>query len=530
MGCPFGDASPLMMEEAVVVVDYSVGTGSAGRLIIHDSGTTVEFLIRCDDPATNVGTLRWSGVVNGVSVSGAVGWPSGGGTRRVGGPWTVSRTQSVSFTMQATGTMGLGGPATVKATISRPVPNAPTGVAITRVSDSQQTLNWLRQSTYTSVVIQRSTNDGAWQQVGVASGNAFTFTDKSTASNRRYRYRVAGVAASGQSAWSAPSAYVYTTPSAPTGIKAVRAGDNITVSASGLPPYYTGFDVRDGSTVIASNVSLPYTHVNPDPAVPHVYTVQAYISLNSLYSAWSSPSNTVQLISPPNAPTGLTPNGAVWASDEDAVFRWAHNAVDSSPQSAFELQYRVDGGVWTPVTGTTAEQVAVALPVGAVDWQVRTKGSHPDFSPWSAVASFEVIDRPGVAVVQPADAWDASILVVEWTWFQAQGRPQSGWQFELLDAANQVVESRNGSGSSGALQANTRLTEGTWTVRVRAASGEVWSLWATETFTVTFDPPAEPVLSGVWDESQGGVGLAVASEEFGVAVLDGGVWYAEVGD
>ena len=100
----------------------------------------------------------------------------------------------------------------------------------------------------------------------------------------------------------------------------------------------------------------------------------------------------------------------------------------------------------------------------------------------------------------------------------------------MLDGGAVVVESRNGSGGTTALQLNTRLTEGEWTVRVQAATGEVWSEWATETFTVVFDPPAEPVLSGVWDEGQGGVQIAVTGEEFGAAVLDGGVWYAEVGD
>jgi hypothetical protein len=220
----------------------------------------------------------------------------------------------------------------------------------------------------------------------------------------------------------------------------------------------------------------------------------------------------------------------VWASDTDVLFTWKHNPVDSSAQSEFELQYRIDDGAWVPVTGTTAQQASVTLDVSSVDWQVRTKGAHPDWSPWSAVATFTIIDRPGVAVVQPADTWDASILLIEWTWFQAQGRPQSAWRFELLDAGNQVVEARNGSGPQTAPQASTRLREGTWTVRAQAATGEVWSLLATETFTVTFDPPGAPVISGEWDETQGGVQLAVAGEEYGVAVLTGGIWYAEIGE
>ena len=506
-----------------------IEVGTAGRLTITDDGTRVRFSVSCTDGATRTGGYRWYGTVNGSPVGGTISLPAGFGSRLLG-EWVVSKTQTVKLGQHATGTMGLGGAASFSTKIARPAPNAPSDLTITRVSDSQQTLNWSRHSTYTSVVVQRRTNGGSWQAVGTASGNAYTFTDKTTAKDKKYEYRVAGVAASGQSEWSNIDT-VYTTPAVPTGIKAARSGNNIVVSATATSSIASGFDVRDGSSVIAENVSLPYTHVAPDAAVPHTYTARAVrTSPDALASAWSPASNTVQLLTKPNAPTNLKPNGAVWPSDTDVLFSWSHNAVDSSPQSEFELHYRRDGGAWTTITGTTSSQASAAVDVAAVEWQVRTKGAHPDWSDWSAVASFTVIDRPGVAVVQPAGTWDASILVPEWTWFQAQGRPQSAWQVELLDAGNNVVESRNGSGATTALQLNTRLTEGVWTLRARGATGEVWSLLATETFTVAFTPPGAPVLYGEWDELQGGVQIAVSGEEYGGAVLVDGVWYARIGE
>lgn len=506
------------------MADLSVG--NRGTLRITDDGSTVAFYVLCSDPQTYVNSYRWYGTVNGVAVGGTISLPRGFGSRLLGA-WHVGTTQTVSLGQHATGTSGLGGAASFSAGIYRPPPAAPYNLSVSRVSDSQQTLNWARGATYSSVVVHRSTDGGAWQQVGVAGGNASTFTDLSTQGNRRYDYRVAGVAVSGQSGWSG-TATIYTSPATPTGVSAARDGNNIVVNASGRPPHATGYDIRDGESVIASNVSLPWTHVTPNPAVPHAYTVRAV--RGSVVSGWSAVSNTVQLLTAPNAPTGLTPNGAVRAADEDVVLKWSHNPVDSSPQSAFEARYRIDGGAWTTLTGTTAQQVSLPLPVAAVEWQARTKGAHPDWSPWSAVATFTVIDRPGVAVVQPFDEWDASILVAEWTWFQAQGRPQSAWQVELLDAGNNVVESRNGSGATTALQLNTRLTEGVWTLRARGATGEVWSLWATETFTVAFTPPGAPLLAGDWDELQGGVQLAVSGEEYGGAVLVDGVWFARIGE
>ncbi|QMU97849.1 fibronectin type III domain-containing protein [Microbacterium esteraromaticum] len=405
-------------------------------------------------------------------------------------------------------------------------PETPTGLSATRVSDSQQTLNVTVPWGAVKMVWQRSTDDGAWQTLATVTASG-TYTDKSTQANRKYTYRVAASNGGGQGPWSS-TATIYTSPAAPTGVSAARtAADDIRVDASGRPAWATSFNIRDGGALVASGVSLPWTHVDPNPADTHTYTVQGVVS--GIAGAWSSPSNTVQLISPPSPPQSLSPNGAVAPSDESVTLSWVHSPVDSSPQSAYELQYRAPGGAWTVLTGTTAQARAVTLPVGAVEWQVRTKGAHPDWSPWSATASFTVIDRPGVAVVQPADTWDASTLTAVWTWFQAQGRPQSAWRVELLDATGTVVESRTGSGATATLQLATRLTEGAWTVRAQAATGEVWSAWGVEAFTVAFTPPVEPVLTGVWDESQGGVQITVSGEQFGVAVLDEGAWYAEVG-
>jgi hypothetical protein len=371
-------------------------------------------------------------------------------------------------------------------------------------------VSWVKSGTATSVVVQRSTGGGPWQQVGAPSGNITSFSDTTTGANARYVYRVALVSPGGQSAWSASSASVYTSPPAPTGVSAVRSGSSIIVDASGVSGYATGVNVMDAATVVASGVSLPWTHVSPNASVPHTYKLQAVVP-GGLVGPWSSPSNTVQLIAPPLAPTGLTPNGAVTASDTDVTFSWVHNPVDSSAQSAFELQHRAPGGAWTTISGTTASQVTATLPVGDREWQVRTKGADPSFGPWSAVAVVTVITRPGVAVTQPDTTWDASVLTVGWSWFQPEGRPQSAWRLELLDSNAQVVEARSGSGATSTFTVTTRLTPGDWTVRVQAATGDVWSPWGEQTFTVVFDPPAPPLLDGSWSEETGVVTLTVTA-------------------
>ncbi|OJU39678.1 MAG: hypothetical protein BGN97_00210 [Microbacterium sp. 69-10] len=388
------------------------------------------------------------------------------------------------------------------------IPQTPSGLTLNRVSDTRIDLSWSKAGTTTSAVVHRQTDDGAWQQVGAPSGNVTSFSDTTASEGHKYRYRVAGVAAAGTSAWSA-TATVYTSPVAPTGVSATRSGMDIVVKASTVPPFVTGFDVMDDTTVVATNVSLPWTHVAPDPGVPHTYKLRG-VAPGGVQGAWSASSNTVQLIAPPAAPVNLAPNGAVRASDAAVRLSWTHNPVDSSAQSAYELQWRPVGGSWTTLTGATAAFRDVSLPLGDVEWQVRTKGTDPAFSPWSAVAVVTVITRPGVAITQPDTDWDASTLTVTWSWFQPEGRPQSSWELELQTAAGTVIEARSGSGATGSFTFTSRLAQGDFKVRARAATGDVMSLWAEQAFTVVFDPPAPPIFLGEWSEENGVVTLTVA--------------------
>jgi len=423
---------------------------------------------------------------------------SGGGPSVTLGDSPTTRTFSVSVS-HFFGTTG----STLTVTYPARYARTPTDLVANRVSDAQVALSWTRNSTYTSVVVQRRTDEGSWVQVAKPSGNAYAYTDTTTVAGHRYEYRVAGVGGSGQSAFTAPVT-VYTTPNAPTGVAAVRDGDDIDVSAATVPPYVTGFDVRDGVTVVATGVELPWTDIAPNPAVPHTYEVRG--TVDGLEGVWSAPSNTVQLLTAPNAPTGLSPNGGVAASDVDVRFSWVHNPVDSSPQTVYELRHRPVGGAWTTLSGTTASFRDVTLSEGDFEWQARTKGQHPDWSPWSAVATVAVITRPGVAVTQPSSTWDLTVLTIEWSYLQAQSRPQSAWRVTLFDADMAQLERRSGSGASGSAVLTTRIVNSAdYTVQVEAATGSVWSSAATQSFTAVFLPPAAPFIEAEWDESTGSV-------------------------
>lgn len=450
------------------------------------------------------GTKAWSGAWGSGSGAQAYNLPAGTRVAIVStGGTSVTLTdskQSRSFSVTA---YHFFGSTSHTLTVSIPARYArtPTQLAITRNSDTSHRLNWSRQSTYTAVVVQRQTNGGAWTQVGRPTGNAYTWTDTSTKPGNKYAYRVAGVGGSGQSGWS-NTATVFTSPLAPTGVTATRSGTGIRVDASGKPAHATSFNIRDGATTVASGVSLPWTHANPNPAVPHEYTVQGVVS--GLAGAWSAKSNTVQLISPPLAPTGLSPNGDVSVSDDLTRFKWTHNPIDSSEQTAAEYRRRVTGTTtWSTSTVAGEQELTRLLEAGDYEWQVRTKGAHPDWSPWSAVAILTVIDRPGVAVTSPDELWTKRTVAAEWSWDQAQGRPQSAWEAILLSPEGEV-ERKTGTGATSKVQFAAKVADNVeYGVKVRAAAGAIWSFEAEQWFLVQVPPAAPADMEGAWSEDSG---------------------------
>ncbi|KKI20563.1 hypothetical protein XM48_07550 [Leucobacter sp. Ag1] len=439
--------------------------------------------------------------------------------------FTGTRTYSVSMPIPYWGGTAS---ASRSVTIADPVVPKPTAPRIDRVirnSDTSHRPEWTRFSTATAVVVQRQsrtstgpTNDliSAFTQIAKPTGNPANYTDTGTKPNMAYRYRVAAVNAGGQSSWSNEFGWIYTTPNAPTNAKAERSGSNIMVSATAPSVFPLTYDVFDNGTQVATGVALPWTHVNPSNATTHRYTVRAKVVSQAggvtLTGPQSAASNTVQLPAAPNAPTNLTPNGGLAVDDTRQLLTWQHNPVDSSAQTAANIQYRLVGAPsWTTVTATTAASYLLPLlAVGVYEFQVSTKGGFATYSPYSAVARFTVISRPQVTIDQPVDSWDSPTLPVQWSWFQAEGRPQSSWELQLLDDTGAIRESRSGQGATATVTLNTRLLDGAaYTVKLRAAAGDIQSDWTEAGFVVAFVPPAAPSLIVGWDEPTGAAVITV---------------------
>lgn len=94
------------------MTDYTRSTGSSGTMMIRDTGSSIEFWINSNNSTTWSDHIPWSGVVNGVNVSGSYYYHINSGWQKIVA-YGVTTSQNVSFSLGATSTSGFGGPTTL---------------------------------------------------------------------------------------------------------------------------------------------------------------------------------------------------------------------------------------------------------------------------------------------------------------------------------------------------------------------------------------------------------------------------------
>lgn len=465
---------------------------------------------------------------------------------------------SASATGSVVGSASLSGTFTPAQIFQSPA--APTSVVATRVSDVQATLAWTTNATvaapYASQYVLRSTNGGAYANIGTASGSATTYTDNDIVAGNKYTYQIRANNTIG-SATSSASAAIYTTPSAPSAASATKNTSNDIVVTWVVGCAYAEYSTevwesQDGGayallTTVGTGV-VTYTHTSPSALVTHAYKVRHKTSSGTaLYSAYSSPSATISLVSTPNAPSDLAPNGTPQDASAGVVFTWTHNPTDSSPQSKFQIEHRLAGaGSWTTVTAVTSPISSWTLPAATyangttVEWHVRTYGESVTPSAYSATASFAASTPPTATISSPVDAgtFTSSLPVASWAYYDAEGSAQAEWQAELLDADDVLIQARSAATAAVTTSFTTALEDATvYTIRVRVRDGAgSWSAWDSVTFTTDFLPPANVTITPVFDEVHGWMTLTLVADAYApgttepvVAVdvdrrRDGGAW------
>lgn len=413
-------------------------------------------------------------------------------------------------------------------------PPAPTGLAVTRQADNRHTITWTLGDTAsnrpTSQRIEKwSEWAGGWVLVATVAGSVRSYVDTGNHENDRLRWRVRADNAAGVSGW-AYTGYVNTTPYGALSLAAERSGPaavqltwqnrhnstTLTLSvqaqtSSNLGATWSAWADMAGHTGL-SQATQSRAVSGLDAGLWYrfrVATVAPNTAPNPTLYGYSAASGIIRPAAKPAVPTTLAPSGVV-SSAEDVLFRWRHNPTDASDQTAYELRYRTVGDtVWTTLTGTSTATQTRLVPITVPDlweWQVRTKGQHADYSDWSALGVFEVLDPPTVTITNPVDGgtWPSNRLTVTIAYSDSTGSSMTGWRAELVDATDELVEQITG-GPTAPIRFGTDLeNHEDYTVRVWVTSGTgLQSLPAETAFTVDFLPPEAPGLDVVWDEPNG---------------------------
>ena len=463
-------------------------------------------------------------------------------THKADGTMPLSITGAITNT--GTSALGSGGTAKVTATLPKLIlaPTAPSWGSTGYLSESRVRASWTNKATargpYSSLEVQR--HDGkAWRALITLGASATSVSDASIPGNTEVRYRVRAKGPGGTSGW-VQGGTLGTTPAAASGVKAVKSGQSIVVSwTDNAAPTGRGrtFYIDDapdgGSWTRVGEVSsaTSWTHTDADPAKTHRYRVWTRITSQiELTSKASGASSTVQLQAPPNRPGRDEPSdSSTQIVGDELRFEWHHNPVDTTPQTAAEFAYRIDGGDWHTSEVGSDEHIALTPDAGdrtraRLEWRVRTKGDHPDWSPWSTTNGPQLSTVPSVVIQEPVDGGtlDVSRMAVSWG-YEPNGDEsqldQSQWRATLeredSDGTTAWVEEQSESGTDSSVTFGARLdNDTTYTVTVEVENGD--GLWSeADTATVLTDFPT-PVLVDVfpeWDRGEGAVALSFGEAE-----------------
>lgn len=414
----------------------------------------------------------------------------------------------------------------------KPQPPAAPGLSkISRSSDTKHVLSWSHSGGATGFSIERRDYEdgawGAWRIVGAAnSTSARSYTDTGTVAGRAYQWRMRARNSVGFSAYTAASLVTPTTPVDAPSVSAKRAGAGVRVTweAENSAPSSVGWqvmhDVKGGSsTQVGGSLAAgarEYVHASPDPERVQSYRVRQYVHTphdggKTLYGPWGE-SKPVQLISRPAKTSVVSPSPERTYAPGQLWLRWTHNATDGSEQTKAVVEVWKNGELifHTTVDGADDRYLWTPPGVGRYAVNVRTKGSHPDWSDWSGAVGFFVADRPDVIVLSPEDTVTTNSTTVLWDVTQAQGYMQNKYRLTLLDEDGIELGAWEGTGSATKRSVPYTLENNTnYTLVVEVATNDLWSLPVEHSFRVEYAQPATPVIDAAWDDDMGAVAVYV---------------------
>jgi len=453
---------------------------------------------------------------------------------------------NVTGSIGSTNTSGAGGPTSVTQSVSLPTlttaPDAPTNVVATRVSDTAITLAWQANPAagkpYDGQSVWVSIDGAAYTFVANVTAATETYTYASLA-NHKYAFKITASNGAG-STTSAASNTIITTPAAlPTLVATSISSGTIRLTLPARPTPHTDAEVvitetHDGgdtwnskTTIAMSSLSASGTTTWDDTSAQTGGTVQykAVVRTTSgtqgTLSSSEKLSNILTLNTPPNAPTNLTPSGAVDASRAIRL-AWTHNpSSDGAAQSSRKIEYSTDGGSsqtaivtgnstvsyydWTPTLGSFT-------PGQAILYRVATAGSQPGtYGAWSEWQTLILYGGLAVTLVddEPPTTHGGGPIPVGWessaTWGTAT---QTQYQVTMTDNSTGQVVYDSGAVTSTEeyteIPSSVQVNEREYTVTlVLTDNHQIHSVPVTRVVTTDYLAPGPVDVDWTYDDESG---------------------------
>lgn len=357
--------------------------------------------------------------------------------------------------------------------------------------------------------VDSTTKEGSASNLPLASSASF-----SGSVTGQYNYKVYGIAYQG---WSDGSLWQYINTDKLTGAASYTYGSKATPSISAS--FRGGYMRPDvANTITFSSNKINY--IDEQYAVESgtlrykVSGASSWTSINFTGNSVTIPANTlssgqtynmdatvvtddgtsvsvtfndVSTVDATPTVTGVSPNGTVGYGN--VAFTWLYAITTGTPQSAYELRYKVDEGAYvsTGKVMSSATQAIVNIPTsGTVAWSVRAYNQDDVASDWSSDLTFVNVAPPQAPTITSISATSRPVI----TWSSAD---QIAYQVQILNNGEVLEDSGMIYSGSSTYTSNNYYPDGSYLVKVRIVNlyGRT-SDWASNEFTVASTLTAPP--------------------------------------
>ncbi|MEV4131875.1 fibronectin type III domain-containing protein [Dactylosporangium sp. NPDC049742] len=329
----------------------------------------------------------------------------------------------------------------VRATPNLPLPPQVTGVTATTRSDGQIGLSWASAGPdlYYWIAMRDVTAGGAMTRLSLPT-TGLSFTAGYLTHNHVYEFTVTAANSAGEGPVSATARATarFSPPPAPTGLKAVAAGDgtiDLDWDAPAPSLYYWVYyrDVTAGAAFAKSGLPTDKTSASWGPLVNgHVYEFKVTGENQGGEGPASATARATSTGGLPKAPSGLSAT----AGDGQVTLRWT---ASGTANVYYWVEYRPAGGTWQrlqyPVTTCCAYTVGLLANGTTYEFRVRANNVSGD-SPASNVASARPLPPLPAAPTGLTAAVGDGRITLRWTasstpnvYYWVEYRPAGGvWQ------------------------------------------------------------------------------------------------------